>query len=261
MDGGPSVVAEINLASKGLSGRIPTELGLLTELEHLVLKNNQLQGSIPQEIANLKKLVTLDLTGCFLTGTLPQTFASPNLNMLLLANNAISGRFFQKDDSPHLQSIKEIRMENNLLTGTLHGPSMQYMPHLETLSLSSNDLSGLIPGEELGSLPSLHYLYLDTNHFVGPLPTQLAQVGKAQILELWVQENALSGTVPASYIRFDKMHDFYIDGNKLTGALPPDLCSPEINADFFQNAPAEAERNYCDSIACPAGSVAFEGVS
>ena len=151
-------------------------------------------------------------------------------------------------------------MENNLLTGTLHGQTILQMSHLETLSLSDNDLSGLIPGEELGSLPTLHYLYLDTNHFIGPLPPQLAQVGKASLLELWAQDNALSGTVPASYVRFDKLHDFFIDGNKLTGELPPDLCGPEINADFFTNVPPEAERNYCDGIACPAGSVAFEGV-
>jgi len=253
-------VKEVILPSKGLSGTIPSELGLLTELEVLNLNNNMLQGSIPQEIANLKKLQTLDLTECFLTGTLPQRFESPTLDLILLANNAISGRFFQEDDSPHLQSIKEIRMENNLLTGTLHGPSMRMIPHLETLSLSDNDLSGLIPGEHLGMLPNLHYVYLDSNHFVGPLPSQLAQAGKASILELWVQDNALSGTVPASYVRFDKLHDFFIDGNKLTGALPPDLCGPEINSDFYANVPPEAERNYCDSIACPAGSVALEGV-
>jgi len=79
-----------------------------------------------------------------------------------------------------------------------------------------------------------------------------------------VQDNALSGTVPASYARFDNLRDFFIDGNKLTGALPPDLCSPRINADFFAKAPAvknaTKERNYCDSIACPAGSVALEGM-
>ena len=110
-------------------------------------------------------------------------------------------------------------------------------------------------------MSALRYLYLDTNSLVGPLPSQLAtQEQGASILELWVQDNALSGTVPASYARFDWMHSFYIDGNKLTGEVPHDLCGPEINADFFANAPTEAERNYCDSIACPVGSVAFEGL-
>jgi len=258
--GGNEDIKEVSLPAKGLSGTIPTELGILSELEILNLSKNMLQGSIPQEIANLPKLTTLDLSETFITGTLPQYFASTQLSTLLLANNAISGKFFMKENAPHLSSIKEIRMENNLLTGTLDGSTLTFMSHLETLSLSDNDLSGLIPGEELGSLPTLHYLYLDGNHFIGPLPSQLAQVGKASLLELWVQDNALSGTVPASYVRFDKIHDFYIDGNKLTGELPPDLCGPEINADFFTNVPPEAERNYCDGIACPAGSVAFEGV-
>ncbi|KAL3777556.1 hypothetical protein ACHAW5_006307 [Stephanodiscus triporus] len=258
---GPRTITDLNLANVGLTGTIPPELGLLEDLEHLTLSGNMLRGSIPQEIADLKKLVTLDLTGCFLTGTLPQSFGSSSLVSLQLANNAISGRFFREGDSPHLQSIQEIRMENNLLTGTLHGPTLSRMTGLVSLSLSDNDLSGLIPGEEIGSLSALRYLYLDTNSLVGPLPSQLAtQEQGASILELWVQDNALSGTVPASYARFDWMHSFYIDGNKLTGEVPHDLCGPEINADFFANAPTEAERNYCDSIACPVGSVAFEGL-
>lgn len=261
MDGGAApAVVELALPAKGLSGTIPAELGLLTELTSLNMANNIMRGSIPRELAGLEKLVTLNLTETFLTGTLPQRFESSKLKTLALANNAISGRFFHTNDSPHLRSITEIRMENNLLTGTLHGQTLVKMPVLETLSLSANDLSGLVPGEELGELPNLRYLYVDANHFVGPLPSQLAQVGRSQVLELWVQDNALSGTVPASYVRFDKLHDFFIDGNKLTGALPPELCGPEINSDFFTEAPPEAERNYCDSIACPAGSVAFEGV-
>ena len=259
---GPHAIKELKLPNVGLAGTIPPELGLLKDLEHLSLSGNMLRGSIPQELADLKKLVTLDLTGCFLTGTLPQSFASVSLVSLQLANNAISGRFFRDGDSPHLQSIKEIRLENNLLTGTIHGPTLSRMTEIYSLSLSDNDLSGLIPGEEIGSLPALRYMYLDSNSLVGPLPSHLAtQVGGASLLELWVQDNALSGTVPASYSRFDKMHDFYIDGNKLTGEVPQDLCGPDINADFFVNAPtAGTERNYCDSIACPAGSVAFEGV-
>jgi hypothetical protein len=100
--------------------------------------------------------------------------------------------------------------------------------------------------------------YLDSNSLVGPLPSQLAtQPGGASLLELWVQDNALSGTVPVSYARFNGMHSFYIDGNKLTGEVPEDLCSPDINADFFAGVPTDAEWNYCDLIACPTGSVAL----
>lgn len=255
-----SVITVIRLPNGGLSGTIPTELGLLSGLEELTLKGNLLRGSIPREVAGLKNLHTLDLTDCLLTGTLPQIFESPNLEKLLLGENGIQGKFFHEDTSPHLQSVKEVNLEKNLLTGTLHGSTLLKMQQLETLSLSENEISGVIPGKALGSLSNLQYLYLDANNLVGPLTAQLAQEGKAQLLELWLQSNSLSGTVPSSFVRFDKLHDFFIDGNKLTGALPPDICGPNINSDFFTEVPSDAERNYCDSIACPAGSAALEGV-
>jgi len=260
----PSSITGVEIYQQGLSGTIPTEIGLLTELEHLSLSNNLLRGSIPQEVANLAKLKTLDMTNCLLTGTLPQHFQSSQLEQLLLADNAISGKFFEQDDSPHLRSIRQIRMENNLLTGTLHGASIANMNLLKILSLSENDLSGLIPGMELGSLPNLHYLYLDGNHLVGPLPSQLAQPARSQLFELWVQGNALSGTVPASFSRFYQLHDLYIDNNKLTGALPQELCSHHINEHFYADvsvdASLDANRNYCESIACPAGTASPEGM-
>mmetsp|Transcript_26363 Transcript_26363/g.54382 ORF Transcript_26363/g.54382 Transcript_26363/m.54382 type:complete len:827 (+) Transcript_26363:169-2649(+) len=256
-----SKVTSIRLPNAGLSGTIPTELGQLTYLEEFNLKGNLIRGSIPSELANLKQLNHLDLSDCLLTGTLPNRFESSTLSMLLLNENGLSGHFFNDETSPHLTSIQEIRLENNLLTGTIHSPTILQMGNLNTLSLSQNEISGVIPGYALGSLSNLEYLYLDSNNLVGPLPANLAQAGKSKIKELWVQSNALSGTVPATYERFDKLTDFFIDDNRLTGALTPNLCGPEINADFFNLIPDDAEeKNYCDHIACPAGSVGAEGV-
>lgn len=255
------VIVGINITRGGLSGgSLSSHLGLLSELEHLVLPNNMLRGSIPQEVANLPKLRTLDLTRCFLSGTLPQRFQSKYLSKLLLAHNAITGRFFEDEDSPHLESLKEIRMENNLLTGTLVGRTLSKMTNLNVLSLSDNDLSGLLPGESLGDLPNLHYLYLDSNSLVGALPASLARVGGLSLREIWVQKNMLSGTVPVAFARFTDLHDFFIDSNKLSGALPLELCSPNVNADFFKKHTDDDGRNYCENIACPTGSVSAEGL-
>lgn len=126
-----SVITVIRLPNGGLSGTIPTELGLLSGLEELTLKGNLLRGSIPREVAGLKNLHTLDLTDCLLTGTLPQIFESPNLEKLLLGENGIQGKFFHEDTSPHLQSVKEVNLEKNLLTGTLHGSTLLKMQQLE----------------------------------------------------------------------------------------------------------------------------------
>ena len=235
-------------------------MGWLKDLEELNLKGNLVTGTIPQEVANLDKLSTIDLTNNQISGLLPQWWGSFSLSNILLAQNRLTGVFFNNIYSPHLQSVREVRLENNKLVGTLDGTTIMQMQKIETISLSQNDISGLIPGFQLGSLSTLKFLYLDNNELVGPLPSQLAQTGKSSLEELWVQSNSLSGTVPASYVRFDKLHDFFIDGNKLTGALPLQLCSAKLNNDFFNTLPPDAERNYCEYIACPAGSVGKEGV-
>lgn len=258
--GNTATITSINLPNQGLSATLTSELGLLKDLEELNLKGNLVAGTIPQEVANLPKLYSLDLTNNQVSGPLPQWWGSFSLTKLFLAQNQLTGEFYNNIYSPHLQSIQEVRLENNNLVGTLDGNALMQMQKVETLSLSQNNLSGLIPGFQLGSLPSLKYLYLDNNEFVGPLPSQLAQSGKSSLEELWVQDNALSGTVPASYVRFDQLHDFFLDGNKLTGALPLQLCSAKLNNDFFNTLPPDAERNYCEYIACPAGSVGKEGV-
>jgi len=258
--GSTATITSINLDNQGLSATLTSELGSLKDLEELNLKGNLISGSIPQEVANLEKLFSLDLTNNQVSGPLPQWWGSFSLNKLFLAQNQLTGEFFHNIYSPHLQSMQEVRLENNKLVGTLDGTTIMQMQKIETISLSQNDFSGLIPGFQLGSLPGLKFLYLDNNEFVGPLPSQLAQSGKSSLEEIWVQSNSLSGTVPASYVRFDMLHDFFIDGNKLTGALPLQLCSAKLNNDFFNTLPPDAERNYCEYIACPAGSVGKEGV-
>jgi len=59
---------------------------------------------------------------------------------------------------------------------------------------------------------------------------------------------------------------FQNTGNKFTGTIPDELCQKKINADFFidKNTGASLipleDRNYCDSIACPAGQYSEIGV-
>ena len=55
-----------------LSGEIPTELGRLSNLTHLVQDENQLSGIIPLELVNLSNLTWVLLSGNQLTGCIPQ---------------------------------------------------------------------------------------------------------------------------------------------------------------------------------------------
>lgn len=49
-------------------GELPTELGNLLELEHLVLGKNNFKGRLPAEINNLSKLVEFSVYENQLTG-------------------------------------------------------------------------------------------------------------------------------------------------------------------------------------------------
>ena len=53
-------------------GEIPAELGNLTNLEVLILSDNDLTGEIPAELGNLTNLIKVRLENNPLTGVIPQ---------------------------------------------------------------------------------------------------------------------------------------------------------------------------------------------
>jgi Dictyostelium (slime mold) repeat len=72
--------------------RIPTEIGLLTELSWLGLRDNRMVGRISAQIGNMFKLHTLNLHGNFLKGTVPTQLAQlSRLLSLTLYGNRLTG--------------------------------------------------------------------------------------------------------------------------------------------------------------------------
>jgi hypothetical protein len=85
----------------------------------------------------------------------------------------------------------------------------------------------------------------------------------------------LSGTLPASLADLSDLSTLFVDDNKLTGTIPPELCALDLNEAFFhdtgdlpnvdssyselfgsrhlQRGDPTSERDGCTSIACPAG--------
>ena len=55
-------------------GKVPPELGLLSNLQVLGLSDNALTGKIPQELGSLSNLWLLYLSGNALTGKVPPEF-------------------------------------------------------------------------------------------------------------------------------------------------------------------------------------------
>jgi len=253
-----------------LGGSIPPALGQITTLERIRLNATRLAGPIPGSVAALNYLVEFTASDNSLTGTLPNFYSAKlqtlNVSFNQLVGSISSGFYYGALGHDQLHCLD---LEDNRLTGTL-SEAMGMWTFMETLSLSNNDLSGTLPAA-LGLLAAqnLKYLYLDGNLFIGTLPEGMANSPDTKLQEVWLHENLLSGTIPAAFADIPSLKDFYVDGNKFTGEIPPDLCTPVMNADFFQDqfvnvvdnpAAGLTPENVCDKIACPVNTFSLEGM-
>ncbi|KAG7365801.1 RHS repeat-associated core domain containing protein [Nitzschia inconspicua] len=66
----PTLVG-LNLSNNGLSGTLPTEIGLLTNITSLSLSHNHLMGPVPSELGYLQQLQQLHLDRNRFSGSLP----------------------------------------------------------------------------------------------------------------------------------------------------------------------------------------------
>ncbi|KAL9265454.1 MALE DISCOVERER 1-like protein, partial [Drosera capensis] len=82
-------VISLNLKHFGLGGTLGPELGCLSHIKAIILRNNSFSGTIPKEIAELKELQVLDLGYNNFSGTFPTSNLGNNLSVaiLLLDNN------------------------------------------------------------------------------------------------------------------------------------------------------------------------------
>ncbi|KAL6196636.1 hypothetical protein ACLB2K_032250 [Fragaria x ananassa] len=82
-------VQTVNLIYNKLSGQLVPELGLLSDLEYLLLYGNMITGTIPAELGNLKQLYQINLRQNKLSGKIPSSVA--NLPMLHSADFSDNG--------------------------------------------------------------------------------------------------------------------------------------------------------------------------
>ncbi|EEC80384.1 hypothetical protein OsI_22508 [Oryza sativa Indica Group] len=114
------LVTGLEAPSQHLSGLLAPSIGNLTNLETVLLQNNNITGPIPAEIGRLENLKTLDLSSNSFYGEIPSSVG-------------------------HLESLQYLRLNNNTLSGPFPSASAN-LSHLVFLDLSYNNLSGPIPG-------------------------------------------------------------------------------------------------------------------
>ncbi len=212
-----------------LRGRIPAELGGLTNLEMLGLGLNELSGPLPPELGRLVNLKVLWLPGNRLTGPLP-----PELGNLIRLERLVLTVSTGSDIPPSSRYF---------LSGSLP-PELGKLSNLRELNLFGHRFTGGIP-PEFGNLTRLRHLSLACNRVGGPLPSELRQLRDLRHLDLlgarlrgrfpaWLGElshltfigfsgNSLAGPIPPRLGELAQLEKAYLYGIGLSGPIPPEV--------------------------------------
>ena len=210
-----------------MQGTLPTELGLLQELEVIDLDENFFIGSFPIEwTARLIKLETL-----------------------WLLNNAVTGQL--PTELGNLNDLASVDISKNALKGTIP-TELGQLTNLYDLYLNENEIEGTIP-TELGNLLEINRLWLYENPLSGELPTQIQNL--KQLTNLGIQHTDITGNIDGIVCTGDRPLPFlelYAD------CLTPDAdvtCSCCTHCCTSSGNTDECEINLCP--AAQAQSVAF----
>ena len=212
----------------GLDGVLPPEIGLLSELRRLEIRNlwssnsrhigERLSGPIPAELGNLTKLEVLDLRGNYLSGPIPPELGRlANLKTLDLSGSPLGGAIPPELGS--LANLEVLHLSGNNLGGSIPA-ALGNLAHLKTLSLSQNQLNGSIP-PELGKLAQLEELELAYNQLASSIPPELGQLTHLKSLDL--SFNQLTGTIPSEFGNLSQLRGLSLGLNHLSGDIPPEL--------------------------------------
>ena len=169
----------------GIAGQLPSTIGLLSNLEHLLLQGCNFESPIPTELWTLPRLESLGLSDnhkIFNGSTLPTVIMGlSSLRDLQLVNVGLNGPI----DSTigELKELERIFLAENQLT---HIPDeIAKLRKLQVLDLSKNQLAE-IP-TIMSRLRKLEVLKLNGNHELimkGTIPRQLSSLKKLRTLHL-----------------------------------------------------------------------------
>ncbi|OAY41641.1 leucine-rich repeat receptor-like protein kinase PXC2 [Manihot esculenta] len=182
----------LDLSSNGLSGEIPSDIGVLSSLLLLNVSRNRLFGSIPSSIGELKTIQVLDLSNNKLHGKVP---------------SEIGGAV----------SLVELILEKNFITGNIP-TQLQNCSSLASLMLSQNNLSGPVPAA-IADIGNLQYVDLSFNSLSGSLPKELTNL--SYLVSFNVSHNNLQGELPVGGF-FNTISPSAVSGN-------PSLCGSVVN--------------------------------
>ena len=211
-----TLLKQLDLSRAEIFGDLKSGLGMLTELEFLVLRDNFVNCSLDATfwkkyvscctcitrvlfidsvaLVRFTKLSFLDISNNKLAGRLDQfsTLSQALLKVLDVEQNQVTGTI--PTEFGAFRDITGLSLKRNLLTGTLPA-SLGNLVNLREFTASDNQIKGSIP-ESLGNLVNLNRLRLDNNLLTGTIPSSLSNLNQLTTVFLLGTGNDLDGPVP-----------------------------------------------------------------
>ncbi|CAM8955348.1 unnamed protein product [Rhodiola kirilowii] len=203
-------------------GVIPQSVGNLSlSLRDLNLGRNRIYGSIPFQIGNLINLATLGIQQNSLTGEIPASIGNLyKLRELYLSRNKLSGII--PSLIGNLTNLYILSLWENQLEGSLP-LSLQSCISLQALSIENNRLHGDSSLKIVSSLNQIVDLNMSGNFFTGHIPSELGNMIHMNSLD--ISENEYSGEIPIELGKCLMLEALYMGGNMFTGRIPLSLSS------------------------------------
>ena len=213
-----SQLQHLSLDYQRLTGSLPSNLWELSLLEHLRLADNAATGTIPTEIGRMSSLTCLGLSGAALTGTIPTEIGRmSSLTHLGLSGAALTGTI--PTEIGRMSSLTNLGLSGDALTGTIP-TEIGRMSSLTDLGLYGDALTGTIP-TEIGRMSSLTWLGLCGDALTGTIPTEIGRM--SSLTGLGLEGDALTGTIPTEIGWMSSLTGLGLEGGALTGTIPTEI--------------------------------------
>ncbi len=197
----------------------------------LWLARNELTGAIPPELGNLTSMIQLRLNGNELSGPIPPELGNlPKLQLLYVSDNELSGcvpdvlrgvarndfdlPFCDEPGTPRALQLPVLVALYNATDGANWRVSTNWLtdrPLREWHGIGT-DSSGHVA-----------YVALQENELSGQIPAELSSLTNLRILNL--SRNKLSGPIPAWLGSLTNLEQLWLAGNELSGPIPAELGS------------------------------------
>ena len=210
--------------TRGISGKIPSEIGQLPFLQQLILSDNLLSSTIPDSIAQLTYLRQLNVEDNLLFGPIP-----PSINILeqlgtvRLARNRLTGEI--PDLGGSQETVRVVTMAGN---PGLYSPAPFNLCDLDDLDLRTNpsycpsDRSAL--AAFYSSTKGSEWL-INTN-WMSPTKSHCEWYGVTcsqdgeKTLKLELVANGVAGQLPDEFFEIKTLQVLDLNDNDIRGAIP-----------------------------------------